>query len=51
MEKKYKSKEDKLNRLTLKQTKKPNINTQFYPRVVDETTIKFANDEMTLINK
>jgi hypothetical protein len=51
MEKKYKSIEDKLNRLTLKQTKKPNTSTQFYPRVVNETTIKFSNDEMTLLNK
>jgi hypothetical protein len=49
MEKKYKSIEDKLNRLTLKQTKNPNTNTHFYPRVVNETAIKFSNDEMTLL--
>jgi hypothetical protein len=37
MEQKYKSIEHKLNRLALKQTKKPDTNTQFYPRVVNET--------------
>jgi len=49
MEKKYKSIEDKINRLTLNQTKKPNTNTQFYPRVVNETAIKFSDEEMTLL--
>ena len=51
MEKKYKSIEDKINRLTLNQTKKPNTNTQFYPRVANETAIKFSDEEMTLLNK
>jgi len=51
MEKKYESIEDKINRLTLIQTKKPNTNTQFYPRVVNETAIKFSDEEMTLLNK
>ena len=51
MEMKYKSVEDKINRLTLNQTKKPNTNTQFYPRVVNETAIKFSDEEMTLQNK
>jgi len=51
MEKKHKSVEDKINRLTLNQTKKPNTNTQFHPRVVKETAIKFLDEEMTLLNK
>jgi hemerythrin len=51
MEKKYKSIEDKINRLTLNQTKKPNTYTQFYPRVVNETAIKFSDEEITLLNK
>jgi hypothetical protein len=51
MDMKYKSIEHKLNKLTLKQTEKPNNNTHFYPRVINETDIEFSNEEMTLLNK
>jgi hypothetical protein len=51
IEKKYKSIEDKINRLTLKETNKPNTSTQFYPGVVNESAIKFSDEEMTLLNK
>jgi hypothetical protein len=44
MEKKYKSIEDKINSLTLNQTKKPNTNKQFYPRIINETAIKFSDE-------
>jgi len=51
MEKKYKVLEDKLKKLTLKQSKKPNTNTQFYPRVINETKIEFSNKEIAMLNK
>jgi hypothetical protein len=51
MDKKYKSIEHKLNKLTLKQTEKPDINTQFYPRVINETDTEFSNEELTMLNK
>jgi hypothetical protein len=50
MEKKYKAIEDRINSLTSNQTKKLNTNRQFYPRVVNETAIKFSDEEMTLLN-
>ena len=51
MEKKYTAIEDKINRLTSNQTMKLNTNRQFYPRVVNETAIKFSDEQMTLLNK
>ena len=51
MQKKYKTLEEKLEKLTLKQSRKPNTNIQFYPRVINETKIEFSNEEMTLLNK
>jgi hypothetical protein len=51
MEMKYRSLEEKLNKLILKQNNKPNFNTQFYPRVMNETEIEFSNEEMTMLNK
>jgi hypothetical protein len=51
MEKKYKSLDDKLNKLALKQNNKSNTNIQFYPRVINETEIIFSNEEMNMLNK
>jgi hypothetical protein len=51
MDKKYKSIEHMLNKLTFKQTEKPDINTQFYPKVINETDIEFSNEELAMLNK
>jgi hypothetical protein len=51
MEKKYKVLEDKPEKLTLKQSKEPKINTQFYPRVINETKTEFSNEEIAMLNK
>jgi hypothetical protein len=51
MEKKYRSLDEKLNKLILKQNSKPNPNIQFHPRVINETEIIFSNKEMTMLNK
>jgi len=47
MEKKYKSLDTKINN----QIGKPNINAQFYPRVINKTNISFSDDEVKLLNK
>ena len=39
MEKKYKRLDMKISKLVRTQIRKPNINTQFYPRVIKETNI------------
>jgi hypothetical protein len=41
----------KINKLAQNQTNKPNNNTSFYPRVINETNITFSNDELGLLNK
>jgi hypothetical protein len=51
MQKKHKGLEEKLEKLTLKQSKKPNTNIQFYHRVINEPKIEFSNEEMTMLNK
>jgi hypothetical protein len=51
IDKKYKSIEHKLSKLSLKPTEKPDTNTQFYSRVINETDIDFSNEEMTMLNK
>jgi hypothetical protein len=51
MEKKYKQLDLKINRLVATQTEKPNSKTQFYPRVINRTSITFTDEEMTLLNK
>jgi len=44
--------EDKINKLIQnKQTNKPNINKNFYPKVVNKTNITFSDDELRLLNK
>ena len=51
MQRKYKNLDEKLEKLTLKQPRKPNHNIQFYPRVINETKIEFSKEEITLLNK
>ena len=51
MEKKYKSLDLKINKLTCGQNKNLENKTYFYPRVINKIDTKFSNDEMTLLNK
>jgi len=51
VEKKYKTPDLKINKLTHGQNKNLDTNTQFYPRVINKTDIEFSNEEMTLLNK
>jgi hypothetical protein len=51
MEKKYKTLDLKINKLTCGQNKNLDTNIQFYRRVINKTDTKFSNDEMTLLNK
>jgi hypothetical protein len=51
LNKKYKTLDDKLNKLVLSQTQEPVNNLVFYPRVVNKTNITFINEELTLLNK
>jgi hypothetical protein len=41
----------KLNCLTQQQTKTPQLNHEFYPRVVNKTDIVFSEQEMSLLQK
>jgi len=51
MDRKYKRMDDKTKRLTQNQAQKPKTDTNFYPRVVNNTSIKFSDEEMELLNK
>jgi hypothetical protein len=51
MDKKYKTLDLKINKLTHHQNKNIDTNTQFYPRVINKTDIEFSNEEMTSLNK
>ena len=51
MERKYKSMDDKIKRLPQNQAQKPKTDTNIYPRVVNNTSIKFSDEEMELLNK
>jgi hypothetical protein len=51
MEVKYKSLDAKISKLAHTQIQKPDNQTEFYPRVVNQTNIIFTNKEMTLLNK
>ena len=51
MEKKYKSLDTKIKKLVRNKIGKPNINAQFYPRVINKTNISFSDDELTPLNK
>jgi hypothetical protein len=50
-QKKYQNLDKKLNRLIQSQVTKPQQKHNFYPRVVNNTDIQFANNEMTLLQK
>ena len=50
-QRKYKSIDDKIHKLTQTQVKESRNHTQFYPRVKKETTITFSEEEMELLNK
>ena len=49
--KKYKTINTKLNQLMKTQTNNLDFQKQFYPRVINNTSITFTNDEMSLLNK
>jgi hypothetical protein len=51
MEKKYNTIRQKLNKLEHTQTSIPKHLKTFYPRVVDNTDIKFTAEELNLLNK
>jgi len=51
MERKYKVMDKKIRRLTQTQTCIPKTNINFYPRVVNKTSIEFSDQEMELLNK
>jgi hypothetical protein len=46
MEKKYKTMDDKINKLIQYQMNKPSNITSFYPRVVNKTNIIFSEEEI-----
>jgi len=48
---KYKTIDDKLQRLVQSQKQKIDSDTNLYPRVVNKTNIAFSNDELCLLNK
>jgi archaellum component FlaF (FlaF/FlaG flagellin family) len=50
LEKKYKTLDEKLNRLVRTQTYKPDNTANFYPRVVNKANVTFSDDELTLLN-
>jgi hypothetical protein len=50
MEKKYKQLDQKIYKLVATKTKKPKTKTQFYPRVINKSDIKFTDEELTLLN-
>jgi len=50
-QRKYKTMDDKIHKLTQSQSKESRNNTLFYPRVKNKTTITFSKEEMELLNK
>jgi hypothetical protein len=48
---KYKNLDDKLYRLSQKQTKPPEKQLNFYPRVINSTQITFTKNEITLLEQ
>jgi hypothetical protein len=50
-EKKYKILDSKLCRLANAQKKNVNHDVEFYPRVINNTTIDFTNEEVKLLNE
>jgi hypothetical protein len=51
MDKKYNNIKQKLNNLEHTQTSTPKHIETFYPRVVNNTNIRFTADELDLLNK
>jgi hypothetical protein len=51
MEKKYQLLEEKIKKLVHTHNQKPTAKTEFYPRVINETEISFADEELALLNK
>jgi hypothetical protein len=51
IDKKYNNIKQKLNKLERKQTSTPKYIKTFYPRVVNNTNIRFNADELNLLNK
>ena len=43
--------DEKISRLTQTQTCNPKTDINFYPRVVNKTSIEFSDQEMELLNK
>ena len=50
MERKYKSLDAKISKLTQTLTNNHSIDMQFYPRVINKTNISFNDDELSLLN-
>jgi len=50
-ETKYRLLDRKLSRLARTQKQKVDNNTEFYPRVINETDIDISNEELGLLNK
>jgi hypothetical protein len=48
---KYKTIHEKLDKLIRQQIKSPESNTEFYPRVVNDTDISFTTDELSVLNQ
>jgi hypothetical protein len=51
IKKKYKTNDDKINKMVLAQTKSLDTKVHFYPRVINKTDIVFTDEEMALLNK
>jgi hypothetical protein len=51
IKKKYKTTDDKSNKMVLTQTENPDTKVQFYPRIINKTDKIFTDKEMTLRNK
>jgi len=51
MERNYRAMDEKIRRLTQTQARTPKTDINFYPRVVNKTSIEFADQEMELLNK
>ena len=51
MKNKYQTLDKKLNTLINTKTQNQHHNVQFYPRVINKTSINFTDSEMTLLNK
>jgi len=48
---KYKTLDSNIKRLSITQTKTPQVPHMFYPRIINNSNISFTNSEMTLLQK